>query len=214
MPLPLAAAGIVAGIGAILRQVVGGVVIAGIFSWIKKAFTWVFVRKATGTSAGAAGKRGFFGKIYSFFEKILDGAVIFTVIGEAVKRIVGWVGVGGAVVSGGANVNQVWHLLENIGDPQTAVLDWLGDALSQLPSINQIIANLDAQISSMTVWQYVSPVPTITNMLQITGIGWAFNQLLMAAIQNMIFIFSVFIVRWAFAGNFTFTKSVNRKAKT
>lgn len=214
MPLPFVAAGIVAGLGAIVRQVVGGVVIAGIFSWIKKAFTWVFLRKATGTAAGAAGKRGIFGKIFGFFETLLNGAAILTIVTEGIKRLVGYIGIGGAVVSGGANVNQVWHLLENINDPQSAVLDWLAEALAQLPSLNQLISQIDSAISSSHFFTYISPVPTVTNMLQITGVGWAFDQLLMATIQNMIFIFSVFIVRWAFSSNFTFTKSVNRRAKT
>lgn len=214
MPIPVLGAGIVAGIGALLRQIFGGVVIAGIFAWMKRAFAFVFGRKAAGDFAGAAGKRGLFGKIFGFFETMLNGAALLTIVTEGIKRLIGYIGVGGAVVSGGANVNQVWHLLENIADPQTAVLDWLSDALSALPSLNELIAHADSLISGMTVWQYVSPAPTITNMLQITGVGWAFNQLLMAAIQNMVFIFSVFIVRWAFSGNFTFTKSVNRRAKT
>ena len=214
MPLPFAAAGIVAGLGAILRQVFGGVVIAGIFSWMKKAFAFVFKRNAVGTAGGAAGKRGIFGKIFGFFETLLNGAAMLTIVTEGIKRLVGYIGIGGAVVSGGANVNQVWHLLENINDPQAAVLDWLGEALSQLPSLNQLISQIDSAISSTQFFTYISPVPTVTNMLQITGVGWAFDQLLMAAIQNMIFIFSVFIVRWAFSSNFTFTKSVNRRAKT
>ena len=194
-----------------LRQVFGGIVLGKAFKWVKDAFKFVF---GTKNVAGAEGKRGLLGKAYAFFEKILDGAVIVTVLGEGFKRIIGWIGVGGAVVSGGANVYQVWHLLENIADPQSAVLDWLSDALSALPSLSEIIQSLDGIISNMTVWAYITPVPTFTNMLQITGVGWAFNQILMAVIQNMIFIFSVFIVRWAFSSNFTFTKSVNKKAKT
>lgn len=211
MPLPAVVAAASAGLGALVRKIAGGLVLGKAFKWVKDAFKFVF---GTNNAAGAAGKRGLFGKIYAIFEKLLDGAVIVTVLGEGFKRIIGWIGVGGAVVSGGANVNQVWHLLENIADPQSAVLDWLSDALSALPSLSEIIQSLDGIISNMTVWTYITPIPTITNMLQITGVGWAFNQILMAVIQNMVFIFSVFIVRWAFSSNFTFTKSVNRKAKT
>ena len=214
MPIPIVGAGIVAGIGALLRQIFGGVVISLIFAWIKRAFAFLIGRGAAGAAGRAAGKRGLFGKLFGMFESMLNGAAIATVVIEGIKRLIGYIGFGGAVISGGANVNQVWHLLENIADPQAAVMDWLSDALAVLPSLNDLIAHADSLISSMTVWQYVSPAPTITNMLQITGVGWAFNQLLMAAIQNMVFIFSVFIVRWAFSGNFTFTKSVNRRAKT
>ena len=174
MPLPFVAAGIVAGLGAILRQVFGGVVIAGIFSWIKKAFTWVFLRKATGTAAGAAGKRGVFGKIFGFFETLLNGAAMLTIVTEGIKRLVGYIGIGGAVVSGGANVNQVWHLLENINDPQSAVLDWLSEALAQLPSLNQLISQIDSAISSSHFFTYITPVPTVTSftankVLQVPG---------------------------------------------
>ena len=108
MPFPIIAGGIVAGIGAILRQIFGGVVIAGIFAWMKKAFAFVFKRNATGSAAaGAAGKRGIFGKIFGFFETLLNGAAMLTIVTEGIKRLIGYIGVGGAVVSGGANVNQV-----------------------------------------------------------------------------------------------------------
>lgn len=200
----------------ILRQIFGGIVFSKVFDWIRQAFSGLFGKKPN-LAPGAPSKGrfgGFWGKIIGFFEAILAGASMMELCIQGIKRIIGWIGVGGAVVSGGANVNQAWHLLENIADPQSAVMDWLADALSQLPNISEIIASIDSTISNMTVWQHISPVPTITNMLQITGVGWAFNQILMACIQNMIFIFSVFIVRWAFSSNFTFTKSISRKQKT
>lgn len=212
MPLPAFVAPAVTGF---LRRVFGGIVFGKAFGWIKTAFSKLFGKKP-----GVPGEPaqsffgGIWGKFLGFFEAILAGAGMMELVIQGIKRIVGWIGVGGAVVSGGANVNQVWHLLENIADPQSAVLDWLADALSQLPSIPELISRLDGLISSMTVWQYISPVPTVTNMLQITGVGYAFNQILMSMIQNMIFIFSVFVVRWGFSSNFTFTKSVSRKAKT
>lgn len=212
MPLPAFVAPVLTGF---LRKVFGGIVFGKAFGWIKTAFSKLFGKKP---GVPGAPPQSFFGGIWGkflgFFEAILAGAGMMELVIQGFKRIVGWIGVGGAVVSGGANVNQVWHLLENIADPQSAVLDWLADALSQLPSIPELISRLDGLISSMTVWQYISPVPTVTNMLQITGVGYAFNQILMSMIQNMIFIFSVFVVRWGFSSNFTFTKSVSRKAKT
>lgn len=212
MPLPAFVAPALTGF---LRNVFGGIVFGKAFGWVKTAFSKLFGKKPGVPGAPAQSFfGGIWGKFLGFFEAVLVGAGNMELVIQGIKRIVGWIGVGGAVVSGGANVNQMWHLLENIADPQSAVLDWLADALSQLPSIPELISRLDGLISSMTVWQYISPVPTVTNMLQITGVGYAFNQILMSMIQNMIFIFSVFVVRWGFSSNFTFTKSVSRKAKT
>lgn len=212
MPLPAFVAPAVMGF---LRKVFGGIVFGKAFGWIKIAFSKVFGRKP-----GVPGEPpqsffgGIWGKFLGFFEAILAGAGMMELVIQGAKRIIGWIGVGGAVVSGGANVNQMWHLFENIADPQAAVLDWLADALSVLPSLSELISRVDSVIADMTVWTHISPVPTVTNVLQITGVGWAFNQIVMSLIQNMIFIFSVFVVRWGFSSNFTFTKSVSRKAKT
>ena len=213
MPLPAFVAPAIAGF---LRKVFGGIVFGKAFGWVKKAFSKLFGKKPNTAPGAPSGSYfgGVWGKFLGFFEAILAGAGMMELVIQGIKRIIGWIGFGGAVVSGGANVNQMWHLLDNIADPQSAVLDWLANALSQLPSILQLIASIDSVISGMTVWQYISPVPTITNVLQITGVGYAFNQILMSMIQNMIFIFSVFIVRWGFSSNFTFTKSVSRKQKT
>ena len=197
-----------------LRTVFGGIVFGKAFEWGKRFISFLFRSPdvATGTKGGIF--RGILGKFYNACLTIFLGAEVVEVIGGAFKKLLGWIGVGGAVVSGGANVNQAWHLLGNIDDPQKAVLDWLSDALSHLPSVSELILSIDSVISSSSLFQYINPVPTVTNLLRITGAGWAFNQLLMSAIQNMIFIFSVFIVRWAFGSNFTFTKNINKKAKT
>lgn len=209
MPLPAFVAPVLTGF---LRKVFGGIVFGKAFSWLKKALTGFFGKSAAGEVGKKAGG-GVLGKLKGIFWMLADGAGTILLVEEIGKRLIGWIGVGGAVVSGGANVNQVWHLLENIGDPQAAVLDWLAEALSVLPSLSELISRVDSVIASMTVWTHISPVPTVTNVLQITGVGWAFNQVVMSLIQNMIFVFSVFVVRWGFSGNFTFTKSVNKKAK-
>lgn len=126
---------------------------------------------------------------------------------EIVKKILGIIGIGGAVSSGAMNFVQVKKLLGAIGDPQGYLLDYISSALEKLPvSLSSLVADLDSMMSSFTSG-YFNPPITFTYMLQVTAVGECFNQLLMSAIQNTIFIFSIYLIRWAFTNNVTYTQT-------
>ena len=135
----------------------------------------------------------------------------FVLIIELGKKLLGIIGLGGAVVSGGATVSQIMHLLGSIGDPQGALLDYISSVINSGPyTLSSLVASLDSSLASLTSSSF-NPAITFTYALQVTGVGECFDQILMSVIQNAVFIFSVFLVRWAFRQNFTFTKSVPTK---
>lgn len=136
--------------------------------------------------------------------KALNVAFLVQVLIEIGKKLVGFFAVGTAVTSGGATIAQITKLLESIGDPQTALLDYIHSAMVHMPySIQSLLTSVDNTLASMT--SVFNPPITLTYVLQVTAVGECFNQLLMSAVQNAVFIFSVFLVRWAFKSNFTFT---------
>lgn len=128
-------------------------------------------------------------------------------ITEALKKLAGIIGIGSAVASGSLGVKQIFDFANAVLDPQEQMLDWLSEAFSHLPSLSGIIASLDSQLATLTQ-PYFTPPITFTYLLQVTGIGHCFNQYLQALISTLIFIFSIWLVKWAFTNNFTFTKSV------
>lgn len=126
---------------------------------------------------------------------------------EIVKKVLGVIGIGGAVSTGALNFVQVKKLLEGIGDPQAYLLDYISSALDLLPfTLSSLVANLDAMLSSYTS-RFFNPPITFTYMLQVTAVGECFNQLLMSAIQNTIFVFSIYLIRWAFTNNVSYTQT-------
>lgn len=138
--------------------------------------------------------------------KALNIAFLVQVLIEVGKKIIGFFAVGTAVTSGGATIAQITKLLESIGDPQTALLDYIHSAMVHAPySIQSLLSSVDSTLASMT--SVFNPPITLSYILQVTAVGECFNQLLMSAVQNAVFIFSVFLVRWAFKSNFTFTYS-------
>ena len=128
---------------------------------------------------------------------------------ELFKKLFGWLGVIGAVSSGAVSTKQIFDFATAVINPQEQMLDWLSEAFSYLPSLQDIVAEIDATMLSVTS-TYFTPPLTLTYLLQVTGIGECFNQYLQALISTLVFVFSVFIIRWAFANNFTFTRSVPR----
>lgn len=138
--------------------------------------------------------------------RLLNAAFLVQILIELGKKFLGLFGVFGAVTSGGATIAQITKLLESIGDPQTALLDYIHSVMIHAPySIQSLLSSVDSTLASMT--SVFNPNITLTYILQVTAVGECFNQLLMSAVQNAVFIFSVFLVRWAFKSNFTFTYS-------
>lgn len=126
---------------------------------------------------------------------------------EIIKKILGVVGIGGAITTGALSFVQVKKLLAAIGDPQGYLLDYISSALSKLPvSLSSLVSDLDSMLASMTAG-YFRPTLTFTYLLQVTAVGECFNQLLMSAIQNTVFVFSIYLIRWAFASNVTYTQT-------
>ena len=126
---------------------------------------------------------------------------------EIVKKILGVIGIGGAVSTGALTFAQVKKLLGAIGDPQAYLLDYISSALEKLPfSLSSLVADLDSMMASFTSG-YFTPSITFTYLLQVTAVGECFNQLLMSLIQNTIFVFSIYLIRWAFTDNVSYTQT-------
>lgn len=157
------------------------------------------------------GIMGIFKILKEGIKKILQHSITFTgwmvLAFEALKKLLGVIGLGTAIGSGALGVKQIFDFGRAVLDPQEQMLDWLADAFSNLPSIQGLIANLDSFMTGITS-PYFTPPVTFTYLLQVTGVGMAFNQILQALISTLIFIFSIWLVKWAFTQNFTFTKSV------
>lgn len=120
------------------------------------------------------------------------------------KKILGWLALITGVSSGALGAKQIFDFASAVINPQEQMLDWLAQAFASLPSLNDLIAELDRILYELTQ-PYFTPPITFTYLLQVTAIGECFNQYLQALISTLIFVFSMFIVRWAFANNFTFT---------
>lgn len=126
---------------------------------------------------------------------------------ELIQKLLGVIGVATAVGSGAVGAKQIFDFGKAIVDPQNQMLDWLSEAFARLPSLQGLIDSVDAAVLSVTTGYFDPPV-TFTYLLQVTAVGACFNQYLQALISTLIFVFSVFLVKWAFSTNFTFTKNV------
>lgn len=154
---------------------------------------------------------GFLGSIISAVKGVISwvaaGTWTMTFFFEIIKKVLGIIGIGGAVSTGALNFVQVKKLLGAIGDPQGYLLDYISSALEKLPfSLSSLVADLDAMLASFTSGYFTPPI-TFTYLLQVTAVGECFNQLLMSAIQNTIFIFSIYLIRWAFTNNVSYTQT-------
>ena len=126
---------------------------------------------------------------------------------ELIQKLLGVIGVATAVGSGAVGAKQIFDFGKAIVDPQNQMLDWLSEAFARLPSLQGLIDSIDATMLSVTS-AYFDPPVSLTYLLQVTAVGACFNQYLQALISTLIFVFSVFLVKWAFSTNFTFTKNV------
>lgn len=149
--------------------------------------------------------------IIKLLKSILSGSVVLgswiVLFEEFGKKILGWLALITGVSSGALGAKQIFDFASAVINPQEQMLDWLAQAFASLPSLNDLIAQLDRILFDLTQ-PYFTPPITFTYLLQVTAIGECFNQYLQALISTLIFVFSMFIVRWAFANNFTFTKEV------
>lgn len=131
----------------------------------------------------------------------------FVLLSEFGKKILGYLAIITGISSGTLGAKQIFDFAKAIIDPQQQMLDWLSEAFSSLPSLQGLISSIDSFMSSLTA-PYFTPPITFTYLLQVTAVGECFNQYLQALISTLIFVFSIFIIRWAFMQNFTFTKEV------
>lgn len=146
-------------------------------------------------------------KVKGFIQWAALGTWILSFGFEIFRKILGIIGLGGAVTTGAFSFVQVKKLLEGIGDPQGYLLDYIHTALSKLPySMQTILSSVDSTLANLT-GDYFNPDITLTYLLQVTAVGECFNQLLMSAIQNTIFVFSIYLIRWAFTNNVTYTQT-------
>ena len=149
--------------------------------------------------------------IWKGIKSLVTGSITlgswFVLFEEFGKKILGYLAVITGISSGTLSVKQIFDFSKAVLDPQKEMLNWLADAFSHIPSIQTLITSLDSFLTNFTS-QYFTPTVTFTYLLQVTAIGECFNQYLQALISTLIFVFSMFIIRWAFANNFTFTKEV------
>lgn len=133
----------------------------------------------------------------------------FSMFEQFGKKILGYLAVLTGFSSGALSAKQLFDFGKAVLNPQEQMLDWLAQAFASLPSIQDLIVSIDSWMYDMTAGYFTPPV-TFTYLLQVTAIGECFNQYLQSLISTLIFVFSMFIIRWAFANNFTFTKEVPR----
>lgn len=149
--------------------------------------------------------------IWQALKKLVTGSVLLSSwlvqFEEFGKKILGWLALITGISSGALGAKQIFDFASAVINPQKQMLAWLSEAFSHLPRVSDLIASLDSVLYSLTQ-PYFTPPVTFTYMLQITAIGECFNQYLQSLISALIFVFSVFVVRWAFSNNFTFTKEV------
>lgn len=153
------------------------------------------------------------GNIIKWLKAIAIGSLAigewFVVFQEFGKKILGWLAVIAGVSSGALGAKQIFDFGKAVINPQEQMLNWLAEAFGHLPSLQELIAGLDEVLRDLTTGYFTPPL-TFTYLLQVTGVGECFNQYLQSLISTLIFVFSMFIVRWAFANNFTFTREVPR----
>lgn len=149
--------------------------------------------------------------IWGALRKLVTGSIAlgswFVLFEEFGKKILGYLAVITGISSGALGAKQIFDFGKAVLNPQEQMLDWLAEAFSSLPSIQELIQSLDRVVYDLSA-PYFTPPITFTYLLQVTAIGECFNQYLQALISTLIFVFSMFIIRWAFANNFTFTKEV------
>lgn len=149
--------------------------------------------------------------IWKALKHLVTGSVVLSswlvLFEEFGKKILGWLALLTGISSGALGAKQIFDFGKAVINPQEQMLDWLSQAFAALPSIQDIITELDNIMWDMTQGYFTPPV-TLTYLLRVTAIGECFNQYLQALISTLIFVFSVFVVRWAFQNNFTFTKEV------
>lgn len=133
----------------------------------------------------------------------------FQIFEQFGKKILGYLAIITGFSSGALSAKQIFDFGKAVLNPQEQMLDWLAQAFAGLPSIQELIVSIDSWMYDMTAAYFTPPV-TFTYLLQVTAIGECFNQYLQSLISTLIFVFSMFIIRWAFANNFTFTKEVPR----
>lgn len=179
-----------------------------LFSLIRRGFTKLadLVKKVH-----EVGIMGILKELKEGFKKLLTQSMNTTawvvLFFEAVQKLLGLIGIGTAVASGGIGAKQIFDFGKAILDPQSQMLNWLDEALSALPDINELFAGLDNMLISMTTGYFTPPL-SFTYLLKVTAVGACFNQYLQALISTLIFVFSIFLVKWAFSNKFTFTKSL------
>lgn len=149
--------------------------------------------------------------IIKLLKSLLSGSVVIgswlVLFEEFGKKILGWLAVLTGFSSGALSAKQIFDFGKAVINPQEQMLDWLAQAFASLPSVQSMIVSIDSWMSTFTA-PYFTPPVTFTYLLQVTAIGECFNQYLQSLISTLIFVFSMFIIRWAFANNFTFTKEV------
>lgn len=149
--------------------------------------------------------------IIKLLKSVLSGSVVLgswlVLFEEFGKKILGYLAVLTGFSSGALSAKQIFDFGKAVINPQEQMLDWLAQAFASLPSIQEMIVSIDSWMSTLTA-PYFTPPITFTYLLQVTAIGECFNQYLQALISTLIFVFSIFIIRWAFSNNFTFTKEV------
>lgn len=149
--------------------------------------------------------------IIKLLKSVLSGSVVIgswlVLFEEFGKKILGYLAVLTGFSSGALSAKQIFDFGKAVINPQDQMLDWLAQAFAGLPSIQELIISVDSWMYTLTA-PYFTPPVTFTYLLQVTAIGECFNQYLQSLISTLIFVFSMFIIRWAFANNFTFTKEV------
>lgn len=133
----------------------------------------------------------------------------FEIFEQFGKKILGYLAILTGVSSGALSAKQIFDFGNAVLHPQEQMLDWLAETFASLPSIQSMIESIDSWMRSFTA-PYFTPPVTFTYLLQVTAIGECFNQYLQALISTLIFVFSMFVIRWAFSNNFTFTREVPR----
>lgn len=183
----------------VMTKVLGPLIAAVVrgFKWLSESLTRFFEHPLA--------------NIISLMKSILTGSVALgswlVLFEEFGKKILGYLALLTGISSGALSAKQIFDFGRAVINPQEQMLDWLSEAFSALPSFAEILASLDSTMSRLTA-PYFTPPLTLTYLLQVTGIGECFNQYLQALISTLIFVFSMFIIRWAFSNNFTFTKEV------